>query len=105
MAKRRRQVQVPVPAVIERYAGQLTMADLPRDDICRDELGKHVIRIREGQGFWSIPLTNWVKRRWPHLGAFHTGTDDKNSLIYIYWASLDETKRRFPCMRATAGST
>jgi hypothetical protein len=63
--------------------------DLPHDEV-RDECGRRVIRIRESQGFWSIPLTNWVKRRWPSLLAVRTGTDVANSLIYIYWAAVGD---------------
>lgn len=84
MAQELKKITIPV-----------SMADLPHDWEIRDEFGRHVIRIREGQGFWSIPLSNWVRRRWPSLVTFWTGTDTEKSWIYIYWASQDAAKRLF----------
>lgn len=81
-----------VMAISERTA---PMAGLPVDTEIRDEFGKHVIRIREGQGFWSIPLSNWLRRRWPSLVAFRTGTEKAKGWIYIYWADPDDPERLF----------
>lgn len=72
-----------------------TLAGLPVDTEIRDEFGKHVIRIREGQGFWSIPLSNWVRRRWPSLVVYRTGTVKEMSWIYIFWTSLDDPRKLF----------
>lgn len=78
-----------------RVVEPIDPTDCPRDEEILDEMGDKVVRIREGQGFWSIALTNWVKRRWPSLSAFRTGTDTLKGLIYIYWASPDGERVKY----------
>lgn len=86
MAKKRSIVQ----SVME-VAPVMPLIDAPIDLEAKVDLGPKVFRIRDAQAYGSVGLTARMEELWGTFPSVRTGTDEENSLIYIYRAGAKES--------------